>query len=406
MTPIILLPKNIYILRDRYGQDLVTNREEYSIYYKNIIHPYSPEYDIKIKCSFGMNIGRCYRLDSFDNCPESFPLTLCIYLYGEKLAEKTVTVHIETRTERPVSVMCIGDSMTQAETYIAQMADKTQNVKTLGTRKIGHVYHEGRGGLTLESYLFNYRNKGWFVSPFLFPKGIDAKEYYGDLSYMEDIRTNPNHYTTVGFTYEPIKDGMYTLKNGELYLYNSGEYTLIDHSPEFCFDFGKYMERFGIETPDIITLLFGANDLQITDYENTGTAIETMLKYADKMISEFRKYGIKIVINLPICGADQYCWGTRMGCNGTVKQYDYNIKMWGNALLEAYDGREQDGIYICPMLAVCDPEAGFPQAVSCANIYSEKTICHLDNWVHPNESGYKQMGDALAGVITKLKESI
>ena len=52
---LILLPSRISVLRNIANQDIVTYFDEFSIYYKNIIYPYSTEYDIQIDCEYGNN---------------------------------------------------------------------------------------------------------------------------------------------------------------------------------------------------------------------------------------------------------------------------------------------------------------------------------------------------------------
>ena len=108
---------------------------------------------------------------------------------------------------------------------------------------------------------------------------------------------------------------------------------------------------------------------------------------------------IKIIINLPVCGGDQYSWGNALGCKGSAKQYDYCIKMASKALIDTFDNKKSEGIFICPMIAVCDTDAGFPSENVKCNIYSERTKRHCSNWVHPSDVGYKQMGDAFAATI-------
>ena len=110
------------------------------------------------------------------------------------------------------------------------------------------------------------------------------------------------------------------------------------------------------------------------------------------MIEAIHKYNhkIKIIINLPICGGDQYSWGTQLGCKSSAKQYEYCIKMACSAITDLFDRRRNENIFVCPMLAVCDTVNGF------------QSDYIKSNWVHPSEIGYKQMGDALAGVIADI----
>ena len=239
MNLMIILPQTVYILRDKENQGIITNREEYSIYYENIIYPYSCEYDIKIDCDYGKNLGTLWRIDDFKSCPRRFPLSISVYLYGSLLAKKQIFVEISERSNKELSLMCIGDSMTQAEEYEMQAVIKSEHIRTLGTRRIKLVSHEGRGGLRLYDYLFGYENKGWFTSPFLFPEGVEAKKYYGDVSFWEGVKSSPNHYTNIGFEFEEIKNGMYCLKEGKLCVFENGSYTVKDNNPKFSFDFAK-----------------------------------------------------------------------------------------------------------------------------------------------------------------------
>ena len=79
--------------------------------------------------------------------------------------------------------------------------------------------------------------------------------------------------------------------------------------------------------------------------------------------------------------------------------------MASKAILETFGNRESENIFVCPMLAVCDTDSGFPWEISKSNIYSDKNEIHCINWVHPSEVGYKQMGDALAAIIAHVRHS-
>ena len=62
---LIILPQKIYILRNKKYQDICIDKEEYSIYYQNIIYPYSEDYDIQIDCDYGKNLGNYWRISAF-----------------------------------------------------------------------------------------------------------------------------------------------------------------------------------------------------------------------------------------------------------------------------------------------------------------------------------------------------
>lgn len=407
MKTMIILPDNLYVMRRIPDpMEYITVLNMYSLYYENFIYPYNADIDVKINCKYGKNLKRCWRFEPSVDCEKEFPMTVMVYLYGEKLAEKTVTVHVNDRTEKTLSLLCIGDSMTQGETYIAQAVRKAMSIETVGTQcRTGFVKHEGRGGWTLERYLTQNHSSGGHYSPFLFPKSVEGSDYYGDIWYYELVKRCPDSYGTGGSTYESVKKGEYVLKDGKIYLFNGDDFELFDEKPEFEFNFGKYLERNKFKAPDVVSLLFGANEFQVIDYERTESEIEKVLVNLDKVVSEIKKYVSNIIINLPVLGADQYSWGLQMGCRGTVKQYEYNIKMWSNALLENYGGRETEGIYICPMLAALDNITGFEASHSSASPYSVAQEQHKMNWVHPCDVGYKLMGDALAGVLCEIKNA-
>ena len=69
--PIIILPEKNSVLRDVKNQSIYTDFEQYSIYYKNIIYPYSEEYDVQIECEFGKNLGNCWRLEEFNDIADT-----------------------------------------------------------------------------------------------------------------------------------------------------------------------------------------------------------------------------------------------------------------------------------------------------------------------------------------------
>lgn len=402
----IILPKRIFILKSKKDQVVTYDREEYSIYYKNIIHPYSENYDIQIDCPYGKNLGNCWRLDSFDTDTDIFDLTVKIYNEnGELLAEKSCEVELlDKKKHKEINLLCIGDSMTRSAKYIAQAAEKVKYINTIGLRNMEfNVFHEGRGGWSSYNYFKKVEDTGSGVSPFLFPKGYDGKEYFGSKKFWERV-ADPrysNNYQYVGFEPQQIEEGMVTYADGALYRYSNGEYKLIDDKPVFEFSFKKYIERYSLIKPDVVSILFGANEFQICPYSELDEEIKKYIASLKDMVGSIRSYdnNIKIIINMPICGGSQYAWGMKMGCVGTAKQYNFSIKRACEALLNEFDGKIAENIFICPMLAVCDTESGFPWDVKKVNIYSDMRKTQCTNWVHPSEVGYRQMGDALSAVI-------
>ncbi|MCQ2385674.1 MAG: hypothetical protein MJ078_03255, partial [Clostridia bacterium] len=105
-----------------------------------------------------------------------------------------------------------------------------------------------------------------------------------------------------------------------------------------------------------------------------------------------------VLVNLPVCGAEQYAWGLRRSGN-TAKGYRRNMLSAAKLLLERFDNRQEEGIYVSAPLLTIDPQNGFDTVTECVNAYSDVRQSHLSNWVHPSPAGYFQMGDAIAPVI-------
>ena len=89
----IILPESIPVMINKKNQDVQIDKEEYSIYFKNIIYPFKDEYDIQVDCMYGMNLGHCWRLNQFSEDMKDFDLTIKIYGdFGKLLAQKTCKI--------------------------------------------------------------------------------------------------------------------------------------------------------------------------------------------------------------------------------------------------------------------------------------------------------------------------
>ena len=409
-APIILLPSHIRLLRPRPRQSIVMDIEEYTIYFKNLVYPYDPTWDIQTVCDYGANFGEFWRLSEYPYDIDEFPLTVRVYdAWGSKLAEKTATVTLHTKlpNQKEYRLLCIGDSMTHTAFYVAHLADKLSNVKAIGLRSDNGAHaHEGRGGWTLCEYLDGHADRWNGPSPFIFPKNVSGKEYFGDLSFEERIRTPElDTYSLDGYRVRELKTGQVYHKDEKLYRHTENGDTLIDASPEWEFSFGKYLERLEQGTPDAVSILLGANDLQCRPYEESEAYVAWFIRNFETLIGHIRSFSetMDIIINLPVTGADQYAWGIRGPRSGGAKMYRYNIVMACREILNRWDGKENGHIFISPMLLTLDPVYGFDRRSDPANIYCDAQIGHHCNWVHPNRSGYYQMADALAGVVRYLQ---
>ena len=411
----IVLPETIYINKMIKNQKIHSFSEEYTVYFKNIIQPYNPMWNIQVKCDYGQNLGEMWRIANFEEDINSFDFEIFVYdEYCEFLVSKKCKIVMVDRKLQhdETNLLAIGNSMTFAEEYLQQVQTKLVNVKTQGTRSVNKtMYYEGRGGWTCPQY-FGMIGKKDEMSPFLFPKDVDGELYYGCMEFMEELKTeNSSSYPLIGFSYEPIREGMYFLENKKLYIWKNGKGELIDENPEFEFDFDKYMKRYNLKNIDIVSILVGTNDLkpQKCEPENFVSQTEELIKgymeYLRRFVENihYADRDIKIIINPPLHGGEQYTFGKREGCGCGAKVYRHIIMRAAERIIEEFDNRQDENIFVCPMMATIDPEYGWNHNYVRANLYSDHHRRVQTDGIHPNHAGYCQIGDALASVVEYIR---
>ncbi len=406
---IILLPETITLLRSRRRPSIIVDSESFSLYFDNMIHPLRPEYDVVVDCRYGGNFGDCWRISDFPDDADSFPLAVRVFdEWGRKLAEKACRIELLEKAVRPEAfkLLCIGDSMTHRHVYLDHLAVKLANLRLIGSRSFdgGTVRHEGRGGWQLTHYMTCHADWWGGPSPFVFPEGISGRDYYGDKSFYDRLKTpDLDSYALDGYVWEEIREGQFFHDREMLFRHTAEGNVLADTAPRWAFSFGKYIERFSIEKPDAVSILMGANDLQNTDYAEAPERIARFMDELEAMIASIHEYDaeLNVIVNLPVCGAEQYAWGLRG--NGSAKRYRLNTMRLSQAILERWDGRRQEHVIVCPMRLFVDPLYGFDRECYRADPYSDQLINRQSNWVHPNAAGYCQMGDALACVVEALR---
>ena len=402
----IILPKHINILCDKTEESRLCN--EFSLYYRNFIWPFREEDILRVICDYGMDLGDCWRLEEVPADVTEFPLEFIVYdCEGRQIESASTCVTLTNRSEAaPMRIALIGDSMTHHGTYGEVLAENLPKLTFIGTRNVTGHSVEGRGGWTLTRYLTQKEHYQRGVSPFLFPENESAEDYYGDLDFWkrgyEDPESDP--YVYKGFEIEQIKEGQSFIRDGKLYRYYECGEEFVDENPIFSCDYGKYLKRFGLKTPEVVSFLFGANEMQKVTFDRTDEVTENTINNFKLLISSIRKVNpvCKFVINLPVVGAEQYAWGKRLGCVWSSKQYHLNVLKLCRALLNEFDGREDEGYFISPMLLAIDPVYGFlrEEVKINKNVDAVKTV--QTNWVHPCDIGYRCMGEALAGAVAYI----
>ena len=406
-SPVILLPKVLPILRPRRNQSIAIDTEEYSIYFRNVVYPFEADYDIVVDCRYGGNYGEFWRIKNYPDDTDAFDLTLSVYApFGKLLARKTCRIELYDKLAHAAqtSILCIGDSMTHREVYMRHVWGKLNGLRFIGTRCFnGWLAHEGRGGWTAPMYLERTEDEWGGTSPFLFPKGISGEEFYGNMDFMTRVHDpDLDSYCLDGYAAEEIREGQVFYRSGELWRRKNGTDVPENRRPEWEFRFDKYLRRHNLGRADIVTFLLGANDMQCRyeDMEAAAVRYDNALSVMARSVRDADP-DTKIVFCLPVPCAEQYAWGLRG--NGSAGSYRLGVVHLCEQILEKYDGREAEGLYVCHMPSNLDPIHGFPMEYGVDSRYGETSTLHQSNWVHPNAAGYAQMGDSLAAVIEKIR---
>ena len=165
------------------------------------------------------------------------------------------------------------------------------------------------------------------------------------------------------------------------------------------FDAAYYFANTGVTIPDYFVVNLGINDMfSYADDASAESGVATNIAYLDATIASVKSAApnTKICVALTIPpNYSQDAFGKAYKCSQTRDRYKRNNAFWVAKLIETYQGRESDGIYLLPIHTNLDTRynMGFESAqVNKRN--SETYQQPIDNGgVHPVESGYWQIAD-------------
>ncbi|TXT36164.1 MAG: phage tail fiber [Planctomycetota bacterium] len=279
-------------------------------------------------------------------------------------AKTVVRVVATNRNEgKPLSVLCVGDSLTHASAYtqrLLDLSDKPGNPKLtlVGSHwtgdKPGPNRHEGYGGWTAKRFA--------------------------------------THFT------ENARSGDYKLR-GSPFLYRGDDGKPVLDFARYCRDVNEG------RLPDVVTICLGPNDIFSFNDDTIEGGIDDMLKHFDLLIEMLRKQAssTKVAILLPLPpAATQDAFGSNYASGQTRWQYKRNQHRLVEQMLERYAGRESDLVHVVPAYVSLDCVHNYPAESVSANSTNETKIVRQNNGVHPAASGYHQIGDMLFAWLKSL----
>lgn len=333
---------------------------ETNVYFDNIVlTPNSDFYVFDVDCRKGRNDQKRWRFVPTDKDVGEYDWNVKVMDGSGTLAEGKIKLIVSPANAgrgKKISILVVGDSLTNATVYPTRLFELTQGEKNPRLKMIGSngpnrkpqkngVAHEGWGGWSWETFITKtapYAKKD--------PKPWDV----------------PSRFLVV-------RDG-----RGKL-------------------DFQAYLDQYNDgKAPDFITVQLGVNDIFGAKDENVDQKIKDILQSADTLLAEFRRVApnAKIGIGLVTPSArSQDAFGSNYNCGQTRWQYRKNQHRLNEAYLKKFTNHPDKNISIIPTNVNLDCENNFPVFSEPVNTGNAAKITRQSNGVHPASAGYRQIGD-------------
>jgi len=355
--PRLLLPKAIYAVPGL----------EMNLYFSNVFLTNNPaNYAFIVECPKGRCCLKRWSLVPNDGDVGKYPLKLTVWNDDDIVAQgecDVVVVPQNAGVGKHISMLIFGCSWVDAGMYPERLHELMRHQGNPHFSMIGS--HSGMGRPVI-------------------PGGV-ALEGYGGWSY-KSFATNfkrdpPAPYPSERFPHIPWNSPFVLLRNG---------------NPEL--DFTEYFKRVNAgNTPDIIMMQLGANDLFSADEHTINDAIKEALKYMNVLLDDIRKAAPQALIGIsrnPF-GSDQDGFGANYGCSFSWWQYARNCRRMQIATEEAIAQRNDQRLSIIPFDINLDRENNFPKQANAANAHNQTIIQRSSNGMHATNAGYEQFGDTL-----------
>ena len=354
--------KNIFIPKDIYAVE----GEECNIYFKNVFLAVNhSNFIFDVTCKAGSQEAKRWTFTPGKNdAGKSYKFSLKVYNCQEKLvAEDTATVHVvaaDAAKNKKVSILVIGDSLTNATFYPARLHELCGKSKAPVLHMVGSHSGSGRkvqvGGVAHEGY------GGWRWTTFL-------------------SKYNP----------KPDPKARYAYAASSKFLFPKADNSGVE------FSLKKYLDKYNNGAmPDVITFQLGVNDVFNGPADKLDSYIADILANADKLIAAFRKEAPNTLIGVGFvtAGADQDAFGYNYKCNQTAWGYYRNSFRLNQAMAKHFADYPDKKVVMIPSNTNLDCENNFPARPAAVNAHNpQKTYLKQNNGVHPAPAGYRQMGD-------------
>lgn len=423
--------ENIKVVLPR-KYDLVLG-DTFQLFYRGVIDTPNPFcFDIVAVSDMGKNFPRY-----FEFCPETvgeYLLTISVYGAGKKLlasAETLLCVNEAKNPDKPINILCIGDSLTAGGQWVTECARRLtetggepsgcglNGISFIGSKGGGEVHYEGFGGWLWETYLTGASVRNFWVSCEHKKTLADQHSLWqdddGNQWQLETIDAGRLKFTCFGgHTESKPETGKIThIKNAvdpsEIAIKNTYYETsspFYDEAEEKI-DFRSYLSRLGVSDLDAVYILLGINGLtgmKNPAEEATRGVISQAKRFIDILHAQCPETKVKI---MGLC-VPSVTGGTGANYGAQLPYSDsYGITRFVFALNQAYEdlAYEEDYREFVEFIQVSgqfDSDYNYPMAEKPVNARSTKTELVGTNGVHPTPDGYMQIADAAFRNMVRL----
>lgn len=164
-------------------------------------------------------------------------------------------------------------------------------------------------------------------------------------------------------------------------------------------NFSAYMTANSFDGVDIVIINLGINDIfSYTDDELLKLKIRQMIENYNSLISSIKTYNTNVEIGLAVTippASSQDAFGYSYTNGQTRERYLINLHEWQKRMIEEFDLREDEKLYLVPIHTNLDTEYNFPTTTTTPNSRNATSITVQNNGVHPANSGYYQIADVM-----------
>ena len=314
---------------------------------------------------------------------------------------------------KDISVQILGDSYVDGAFFRDALIDKryVPGLRLIGLRKVrdtDNQFDEGRGGWTVRRYFMIPEEEDTPYYGYMQPDG--KYRYWGSTAFWKNChrvesgelkdfewRYNCGRYdrclhkfdAKTGYLRHPEKyDLMFDNRLDTYVAYDGHGWRKADvDETAWHFNYGRYLEMWNLEKPDIFVMLLGLNDYRDSlnaDYGEWNRMVEEMKRSYCQSVPEGK---FVILIPCSTCGSLDNERG-----DFTLRQ---NAAMWQlrKNIIDTFDRREDEGIYVVDMGITIDNENGYRR--------NREGLQTGNPHPYPN---YPDMGLPLAAFIQYVRE--